>query len=141
MKKFISVLVLITFVFSLFACESKVPKVIQDSETCIVISTFDCDYTITDKSTLLDYMNYLKNSGEIDFELNGTMLQSINDTENKSDFSYFWALYTSDKDNSNDAWGTVVYNEEIYGSAIFGVDTLRIKENCLYIWLYQESEW
>jgi hypothetical protein len=46
-------------------------------------------------------------------------------------------LYTSDAENSNSAWGTVEYDGKEYGSAVSGAETLKIKADQLYIWVYQ----
>ena len=45
-------------------------------------------------------------------------------------------LYTDDAENSNDAWGTVVYEGKTYASATLGAESLVIAEDCVYIWVY-----
>ena len=65
------------------------------------------------------------------------MITSINGIENPADFSSCWMLYTSDVENSNTAWGTVEYQGVKYGSAISGAETLKIKPDQLYIWVFQ----
>jgi hypothetical protein len=46
-------------------------------------------------------------------------------------------LYTSDADNANSAWGIVEYEGTEYGSAISGAETLKLKPDQLYIWVFQ----
>jgi hypothetical protein len=65
------------------------------------------------------------------------MITSINGIENPADYSSCWMLYTSDEDNANAAWGTVEYEGKEYGSAISGAETLKIKADKLYIWVYK----
>jgi hypothetical protein len=37
---------------------------------------------------------------------------------------------------SNAAWGTVLYKDVEYGSAVLGADALELKAGCIYIWSY-----
>jgi hypothetical protein len=46
-------------------------------------------------------------------------------------------LYTSDAENANNAWGTVEYEGVEYGSAISGAETLKIKADQMYIWVFK----
>jgi hypothetical protein len=46
-------------------------------------------------------------------------------------------LYTSDAENANASWGTVEYESKQYGSAVSGAETLKIKADQLYIWVYK----
>lgn len=92
---------------------------------------------ITDTTTLVDYMNSLKNDGQLTFEINNGMVSSVNGIDNPSDWSSCWMLYTSDADNANSAWGTIEYNGNVYGSAVLGAESLIIKDGCMYIWVFQ----
>ena len=65
------------------------------------------------------------------------MITSINGIENPADYSSCWMLYTSDAENSNAAWGTVEYQGKQYASAVSGAETLKIKPDQLYIWVYK----
>ena len=87
--------------------------------------------------TLMDYMTKLKDKGELEFAISDGMITSINGTENPADYSSCWMLYTSDADNSNASWGTVEYEGQEYGSAISGAETLKIKVDQLYIWVFK----
>ena len=113
----------------------KEPLVIKDSETCIVIKpTAD---SIGDATYLIDYMGKLIESGELTCKIENGMVTSINGIDNPADFSSCWMLYTSDAENANTAWGTVEYDGNEYGSAISGAETLKIKADQLYIWVFQ----
>lgn len=92
---------------------------------------------ITDTTTLVDYMNSLKDDGQFTFEINNGMVSSVNGIDNPADWSSCWMLYTSDSDSSNTAWGTIEYNSNVYESAVLGAESLIIKDGCMYIWVSQ----
>lgn len=140
-----SLVLAIALVFSFTACgNDSEPLVVKDSDTCIVITASNDQMALTEKTTLLEYMNSLKESGKIEFTTSGSgdmiMVASIYDKENAADWSECWMLYTSDADNANSAWGTVEYNGNVYGSAVLGAATLKVKEGCLYIWVFKSMQ-
>ena len=124
-------------IFSLASCFQKPPLVLEVAETYIVIEPDNDQIPITENMTLLDCMQELKEDGELQFELKDGMITSVNGIENAADWSNCWMLYTSDEDNANTAWGTVEYVTQVFGSAISGAETLKIKDGYLYIWVYQ----
>ena len=126
-----------TFACALCGCFQKKTYVISEVSTQLIITVSSDFMTITEDTTLLDYMQSLQADGQVDFELNNGMIVSINGITNASDWSQCWMLYTSDSENANTVWGTVDYNNNIYGSAIFGAETLKVKDGCVYIWFYQ----
>lgn len=130
-RKALSLLLALFLLASLAACGSE-PVVIKDSDTCIVIRVPED----ANEMLLIDYMNLLKENGELSFEVQSGMVSAINGVENAADFSSCWMLYTSDADFSNSAWGTVEYDGNEYGSAIVGAEALTIKPGCLYIWVF-----
>ena len=137
MRKILSLmLVLVIFVSTLLltACQQNEKLVIKDSDTYIVIKTTAKD---TSEITLMEYMSTLKDKGELEFIIKDGMITSINGIDNPADYSSCWMLYTSDADNSNAAWGTIEYEGKEYGSAISGAETLKIKADQLYIWVYK----
>ena len=87
-------------------------------------------------ATLLDAMTYLKNEGELNFEITGGMVSSIEGKANPADWSACWMLYTSDTEMSNTEWGTITYDSNVYGSAILGAETLQVTSGEYYIWSY-----
>lgn len=117
----------------------KEPLVIKESDKHIVITADSDRVSITNDTTLLDYMNSLKQSGELEFEIADGMVVSVNGIANAAP-SYYWMLYTSDADNANAAWGTAEYKGEKYGSAMFGAEKLKIKNGEIYIWVYQSFQ-
>lgn len=140
MKKLFNAIIAITLsviVFSFFGCSSKEPLVIKESDTYIVITVSNEQMDITNTTTLVDYMNSLKDDGQLTFEINNGMVSSVNGIDNPSDWSSCWMIYTSDTDNANSAWGTIEYNGNIYGSAILGAESLIVKDGCIYIWVFQ----
>ena len=136
-----SLVLVFALAFSLTACGNEKPLVVKDSDTCIVITASNDQMKLSADTTLLEYMNSLKESGKIEFTTSGSgemiMIASIYGKENAADWSECWMLYTSDADNANSAWGTVDYNGNVYGSATLGASSLKIKEGCLYIWVYK----
>lgn len=120
----------------LSGCKSE-PLVIKDSDTCIVIKVTEEVLDGRTDMLLIDYMNELVQSGELECTISDGMVTSINGVENPADFSSCWMLYTSDAENSNAAWGTVEYEGAQYGSAISGAEVLKIKPDQLYIWVFQ----
>ena len=144
MKKFFSAIIALMIcvgVFGFAGCSlfggEKEPLVIKESDTYIVITVSSEQMEISSDTTLIDYMQTLKADGQLDFEITNGMITSINGIENPADWSSCWMLYTSDADLANSAWGTVEYNGVVYGSAILGAETLKIKDGCLYIWVFQ----
>ena len=140
MKKIFNTIIAITLsviVFSFFGCSPKDPLVIKESDTYIVITVSNEQMDIKKNTTLVDYMNSLKNDGKLDFEIENGMVTSVNGIENPADWSSCWMLYTSDSDSSNTAWGTIEYDGKVYGSAIVGAESLIIKDGCIYIWVFQ----
>ena len=115
----------------------KEPLVIKESETCIVIKPTAESMDGRTDMVLIDYMNQLAQEGVLECTISDGMITSINGIENPADFSSCWMLYTSDAENSSNAWGTVEYEGQEYGSAISGAEVLKIKEGQLYIWVFQ----
>ena len=122
---------------SFFGCSPKEPLVIKESDTYIVITVSKEQMDIKKNTTLVDYMDSLKNDGKLDFEIENGMVTSVNGIENPADWSSCWMIYTSDTDNANSAWGTIEYDGKVYGSAIVGAESLIIKDGCIYIWVFQ----
>ena len=136
--KFTAYLVLaFTLILALGACFQKKTYVISESSTKVIITILSAQMDLTEETTLLDYMQSLKTDGQMDFDLKDGMVTSINSIENAADWSQCWMLYTSDSNNANTAWGTVEYNGTLYGSAMWGAESLKVKEGCIYIWYYQ----
>ena len=120
----------------LSGCKSE-PLVIKDSDTYIVIKTTQEVLEGNADMLLIDYMNKLVDKGELICTIKDGMVTSINGIDNPADFSSCWMLYTSDADNANAAWGTVEYEGKQYGSAVSGAETLTIKPDQLYIWVFK----
>ena len=140
MKKIVKALLTIfatIFMLNLVACNEPEKLVIKESDTYIVITASTEQMAISETTTLLDYMQSLKSKGELNFEIVDGMIVSVNGFENAADYSSCWMLYTDDAELSNKAWGTVEYQDEELGSAMFGAETLTIKNGCKYIWVYQ----
>ena len=136
LKKSLCFLLAMTMLVLLTACRSE-PLVIKDSDTYIVVKTTQEAMDGKTDMLLIDYMEQLKQKGELEFSVSNGMITSINGIANPADYSSCWMLYTSDEENANAAWGTVEYEGKQYGSAISGAETLKIKPDQLYIWVYK----
>ena len=132
------VTLLLTVVMSvcmLIACDkegSAKAEIISKTDTMVVIKINETEGF----ATLLDAMTYLKNEGELNFEITGGMVSSIEGKANPADWSACWILYTSDTEMSNTEWGTVSYEGNTYGSAILGAEGLTVSAGEYYIWSY-----
>ena len=135
-KKILSVLMVLVIVVGLTACKNE-KLVIKDSDTYIVVKTTEQAMDGATDMTLMDYMTKLKEKGDLEFTISEGMITSINGIDNPVDYSSCWMLYTSDADNANASWGTIEYEGKEYGSAISGAETLKIKPDQLYIWVYK----
>jgi hypothetical protein len=119
----------------LIACDkegSAKAEIISKTDTQVVIKVNETEGF----ATLLDAMNFLKEAGKLTFELTGGMVSSIEGKANPADWSACWILYTSDTEMSNTEWGTVSYEGNTYGSAIFGAEGLTVSAGEYYIWSY-----
>jgi hypothetical protein len=116
---------------------SSEPLVIKDSDTYIVIKTTKEAMGDKEDMLLIEYMEKLKEKGELEFKVADGMITSINGIDNPTDWSSCWMLYTSDETLSNASWGTVEYEGKQYGSAVSGAETLTIKPDQLYIWVFK----
>lgn len=138
-KKILSVLLAILILAGtmlLAGCKSE-PLVIKDSDTYIVIKTTQEAMGDKEEMLLIEYMQMLKEKGELEFKVESGMITSINGIDNPADFSSCWMLYTSDEANANASWGTVEYEGKQYGSAVSGAEALKIKPDQLYIWVFK----
>lgn len=137
MKKVFCLALVLISIFIFAGCMQRDTLVIKESDTYIVISASNEQMPISKDTTLLDYMRSLKDDGDLAFEVTNGMVSSVNGISNASDWSSCWMLYTSDVDSANNAWGTIEYNGNVYGSAMLGAESLSVKEGCLYIWVFQ----
>ena len=106
--------------------------VVETTETSVIIKVNKAD----DNQTVLDVMQALQAEGKMSYTLSGTMVTAINGKENPADWSFCWMLYTSDAEMANTEWGTYVYNDSVYGSAILGADGMLVVDGAYYIWVY-----
>ena len=136
-KKLIAILLLAVSVLCLFGCKSKV----QTYEDKVVITMDSKFMKIEDDSVLLDYMNKLKEDGQIEFSIKSGLIVSINGIENAADYSKCWMLYTDDEEFSNKASGEIVVDGKTYYSAALGAESLPIKDGKVYVWGYVAPQW
>ncbi len=134
MKKLLSIiLIVVILALSLTACGGS-PKVVEMTEDSVVITVSSKILKIEEGTTLSDYMNALKDKGELEFKEESGMVTEINGMVADSSKNEFWGLYTSDENNSNTAWGVVNFDEKEFGSATLGANDLKIKDGYIYIW-------
>ncbi|MGN1372835.1 MAG: DUF4430 domain-containing protein [Candidatus Coproplasma sp.] len=87
-----------------------------------------------DGETLLQYMEDMQKDGELSFTVSDGMVTGINGTSQTT--NTYWMLYTSDTENANTAWGTYEYDGQTLGSAIYGAESLTVKNGCVYVWVF-----
>lgn len=136
MQKVLSLMLVLVILAGLSACKSE-KLVIKDSDTYIVVKTTTQAMDGATDMTLMDYMTKLNEKGDLEFTISDGMITSINGIANPADYSSCWMLYTSDAENANASWGAVEYDGKEYGSAISGAETLKIKPDQLYIWVFK----
>ncbi len=132
---FTLLLTVVMSVCMLVACDkegSAKAKIVSKTDTMVVIKINETEGF----ATLLDAMTYLKDEGELTFELTGGMVSSIEGKANPADWSACWMLYTSDTEMSNAEWGTITYDGNTYGSAILGAEGLEVSVGAYYVWSY-----
>ena len=133
MKKTISrlicLLLCLLFCFATVAC-TKTVKIDGD----FVLITAETK-NVGENATLIEYMEYLKENGKLDYEIADGMILSIDGKKGSS--NQYWMLYTSDEENANSAWGNCEYEGTVYASASYGAEELLIKDGCVYIWYLQ----
>ncbi len=132
MKKLATLLLVFTLSFcALFAGCNKGPLVLKETDTFVVI-TAQTDEDLT----LIEYINSLDEYKDM-FVIENGMVTSIDGVANTANWSHSWMIYTSDSEIANKAWGEVEYKGNVYGSAILGASQLKVKNGCLYIFVYQ----
>ena len=137
MKKFLLTLLTFVLLFSMVACGNSETHVIKETDEKIIITVSSAQMELKETTTLVEYMQSLKEDGELEFEIVSGMITSINGIENPADWSSCWMLYTNDAEFSTTEYGTAEYNGETFGSAIVGAEELIVKNGYKYIWYYQ----
>ena len=133
MKKLILCLTVIVIAVCSVAC-NVVTDNVEGSDIAVITVSSDV-LEITSTTTLLDYMNELKSKGKISFSMADGMITEINGKS--AGGNVYWMLYTDDAELSNEAWGTYEYQQKTYLSAIYGAESLVVKEGATYVWHLQ----
>ena len=91
--------------------------------------------TVTDltDTTLEEYMTAMRQDGLIEYTIEYGMVSSINGRANAD--GKYWMIYTSDEENSNPDY-CIEYGFARYYSALYGAETLKVKEGDVYVWAY-----
>ena len=118
--------------FALISCNQEKPV----EPVCIRVEN-----AVAENVTLLDYMNDLREAGELEFEsvtgLYGEMIKSINGTANGVGDNPCWMLYTSDAtEGVSDLSYSYEYEGQTLGSAWLGVSAMPVKQGHIYVWVY-----
>ena len=134
MKKHFTKILCIVLLLCLSICVIGCTKTVVIVDGDYVVITADTS-KVEEGANLLQYMDYLKSQGILDYEISDGLILSINGLSGNS--NQYWLLYTSDTENSNNAWGSCEYDGNIYDSASLGAEQLVIKDGCVYIWYLQ----
>ena len=134
---FILAVIMSVFVFASCQKDGKIEQatLVESTETLVVIKVDK----IQGEPTLFDAMTMLKEKGEMQFVSEnsdfGQSIVSINGVANASDWSWYWASYTTDEEN-----GTFAFNRDntdwYYAAA--GISSLPVKEGEMYMFEYIE---
>ncbi len=98
---------------------------------------------VAEGTTLLEYMNELRQAGELDFEsvtgAYGEMITGINGTKNGVGDNPCWMLYTSDtSEGVSDLSYSYEYEGQTLGCAWLGVSAMPVKQGEIYVWVYTQ---
>lgn len=130
MKKFTTILATLMLLLSLalVGCK-KAPIIVKESDDYVVITAT----SVEENTTLAEYM---QQSNSDMFVIENGMVVSINGLSNAQDWSACWMLYTDDEALSDTAY-SIEYKGKIYGSSLYGAESLTVKSGKTYIWIYQ----
>lgn len=115
---------------------------VSESNQELVVFTVTGDVTsLTDKTSMYDYMVALQAEGKVTFEVKDGMITKVNGVENPSDYSSCWMIYTDLGEYegvlySNRDWGTYTYGGNTYDSAAYGVTAMPAIEGYTYVLHY-----
>lgn len=100
----------------------------KKTDDCLILHVTD----LQGEYTLSEAMATLQSKGEISYAVADGMMTTLNGVTPEG--RNFWALYTSDEEFSNTAWGSYEYNGKNYGSSSLGMESLAVAEGEYYIW-------
>ena len=126
---------IVTLLFALVCALCAFAACNKSNPDHVVLKPSESDMALTESTTLLDYMDYLVQKSELEYEISGTFITSINGVKNGT--NSYWMLYCDDTSNSNADWGTCEYGGKIYYSATLGASELIVTDGCTYIWSYE----
>ncbi len=144
-KKILCVLlILVLALISLTSCKD----VASDGTVTVVLSAGEGsirEYTVSYKSDqiskgLISVLDLLKARGDIDYELSGTMLSFVKDTEDESilvgnDYAastYLWVYTSVEKDYSVASFFDTEYNGVVLKSSDFGTADMTVEDGAIF---------
>lgn len=101
-------------------------NVLLSREDRVVISIT----TANDGAKLIDALQQLKENNQLDFEISGGMIVSVNGKENvveSANSGYSWMIYTSNGELSYPEYGSKTYENTVCYSAAFGAEGLAVQ--------------
>ena len=120
-------------------------KLALATETQIAMSIEKTD----GNASAFDALKSLQEQGKIEFvyteseygayitSINGKAEENIESTMTSSK-GYSWTLYTSDIEWAYmDEGSTITIGETVCGKSSVGASALKVKEGCLYVWVYE----
>ena len=144
---FTLVLTILLLMLSLVSCNggTTTAKLVSVTEMQIVMKIEKTDGA----ASAFDALKSLKEQGKLNFEyteseygayitsINGKAEENIESTMSSSK-GYSWTLYTSDTEWAYMDEGTTITAEDaICGKSSVGASALKVKENCVYVWVYE----
>ena len=131
-----TVVVLAVLALSFVACEPTNP--VQMEETCIMIPLDSEIMPDIEGKTLRDYFDVLVEKGFLTYEMDGTMVVTINGRHADGKAKEYWMMYSNDPANTNSTWGTYEYDGVTYGSCTLGLNELPLTEGTTYVFMISQ---
>ena len=139
-RKIISLFLVLWSVLCLFcltACNATLAVTLLSSEEKKLVIRID---EAQDGAKLIDALQQLKETNQLDFEIVGGMITSVNGKEGEAtgtNSGYSWIIYTSNSELSFPAY-TKTYENIVCYSAAFGAESLAVQKGETIILSYDE---
>ncbi len=139
-KTFIKTLTAIMAIIIVLSCVLAFTACINDSiqltDTAVFVTVGTKYMSDLKDKTLKNYLDVLVEKELISYELEGTMIVTINGvTANYEKDKTSWMIYSNDNENTDATWGTYEYEGVTYASTTLGIVDLPIKDGCTYVFV------
>lgn len=130
-----AVVIVLSCVLAFTAC---VNDPVQQTDSAVFVTVGTKYMSDLKDKTLKNYLDVLVEKELISYELEGTMVVTINGLTAKAEDNAYWMIYSNDSDNTNTEWGTYEYEGVTYASTTLGIVDLPIKDGCTYVFVISQ---